>query len=224
MRIPRIKVCGVTRAEDLTVLTEAGVDSVGFNFVACSPRCLDLALARELCRLAGESGLQRVAVVMDLAGDELTELLSAVDVDFIQLHGSELPEIAAACMGLPIIKAISWSGRPEESALVEAWMAATSTHASGESALAAWLVDAYAPQMGGGTGRTADWQRLRPRPLQFGQVPLILAGGLQPHNVAAAILATGADGVDTASGVEVSPGVKSAELVRQFASAVDAAL
>ena len=214
LKFPRIKVCGVRHMADLELLAESGVDSVGFNFVAHSPRYVAPPHAVELVARARELGLLCVAVVMDLPADQLAALLDRVAVDLVQLHGSEQPKVASACGGKPILKVTSWSGRAEERALVEAWR-----QIEPEGQLCGWLVDAYAPVAGGGTGRVARWDLLHPRPAIFGGLPLILAGGLVPDNVAAAIGATHADGVDTASGVEVSPGVKSPELVRAFASA-----
>lgn len=214
LKFPRIKVCGVRHLADLDVLAEFGVDSVGLNFVARSPRYVEPARAVELTARAHELGLQCVAVVMDLPANQLTELLQSVSIDWVQLHGVEQPEIASACGGRPILKVTSWSGRAEERELVQAWRRLEPT-----GQLRGWLVDAYAPAAGGGTGRIARWDLLHPRPAIFGSLPLMLAGGLVPDNVAAAIAATGADGVDTASGVELSPGVKSAERVNAFAAA-----
>ncbi len=208
----RTKICGVRRSEDLELLAMAGVDAVGFNFVAHSQRYLAPQLANELSIRAADLGLVRVAVVMDPSQQDLDELLSKVQVDWVQFHGHESPSIVSVCHGLPILKATSWSGRAEERELVTAWRPEAET-----GHLAAWLIDAYAPVAGGGTGQTASWELLVPRPAIFGKLPLILAGGLNPNNVAEAILASGADGVDTASGVELAPGIKSAELVTRFA-------
>jgi phosphoribosylanthranilate isomerase len=223
MRIPKVKVCGVTRMVDLDLLAGEGVDTVGFNFVASSPRAIDPVRAGDLCARAGELNLLRVAVVMNLSELAMRDLLGQIDVDLVQLHGGELPGVARYCAGLPIIRATSWSGRSQESELVAAWnIAADESKSSGEaetkSELAAWLVDAYAPAQGGGTGRVARWDLLFPRPRPLSSRPLILAGGLTPKNVTAAITATVPHGVDTASGVETSPGVKDIQLVREFAS------
>lgn len=217
--VPRIKVCGVRQAADLELLASAGVDSVGLNFVPSSPRYVNPARAAELSARAAELGLLRVAVVMDLSAHDLHTLLSQVDVDWVQLHGSEPPEIATACNGLPILKVTSWTGRADELERVTSW---SQLEPSGQ--LRAWLVDAYAPAAGGGTGKIARWDLLQPRPAAFGTLPLILAGGLVPGNVAAAVAATAADGVDTASGVELAPGLKAPELVAAFAAAADVAL
>lgn len=214
VKVPRIKVCGVRHVADLEVLAESGVDSVGLNFVAHSPRYVEPTRAAELVSRAQELGLMCVAVVMNLPASQLAHLLDQVAVDWVQLHGVEQPEIATACGGRPILKVTSWSGRAEESELVQSWQPLQHT-----GQLGGWLVDAYAPAAGGGTGRVARWDLLQPRPKVFGSLPLLLAGGLVPSNVGAAISATRADGVDTASGVELSPGTKSPELVSAFANA-----
>ena len=201
------------------MLVNTGVDSVGINFVPNSLRYVEPARAVELSARAAELGLLRVAVVMNLSAAKLRKLLTEVEVDWVQLHGSEPPAIADACGGLPILKVTSWTGRPQESELVSAWL-----RLANPGPLRAWLVDAYAPAVGGGTGRVARWDLLRPRSAAFGNLPLILAGGLTPRNVAEAISASAADGVDTASGVELAPGLKSPDLVRAFASAAARAL
>lgn len=219
---PRIKVCGVTQIEDLSVLAAAGVDTVGFNFVAHSPRVvLDRGRAKALCARAAELNLLRVAVVMDPQSEWLLELLADVDVDLVQLHGQESPAIIEYCNGLPVLKATSWSERAQERQLVQAWQQlANGEHPHGRPAASqfrGWLVDAFAPQQGGGTGRTARWELLKPTPPEFAGLPIILAGGLNPANVAQAITATAVAAVDTASGVEKQPGIKDPQLVEQFA-------
>ncbi len=211
--IPRIKVCGVTLPSDLDMLANAGVDTVGLNFVERSPRFITRQQGKELSLRAAELGIQRVAVTMNLTAGELSDLLSQVEVDFVQLHGQERPELTEACRGIPVIKATSWTGRIEEHELVTAWQSKVVTRE-----LVAWLVDAYAPAAGGGTGRMACWELLQPRPNALQGLPMILAGGLNPENVAHAVKTTMADGVDTASGVELRPGIKSPQLVQQFAN------
>ncbi len=226
--IPRLKVCGVTRAADLELLASAGVDSVGINLVSASPRSVDVARAQQLCARAAELQLCRVVVVMNPTAAELDALLDQLDMDFVQLHGGETPALLdatrhfAAGSGPGIIKAVSWSGRDEEAALVDAWLR-TLDAGPQRPRLAAFLVDAYAPQVGGGSGRTARWDLLTPRPPALTRVPLLLAGGLTAENVGQAIAQVAPDGVDTASGVEVSPGVKDPHKVRRFASTAEAA-
>lgn len=210
-RCPQIKVCGVTLLSDLQPLSAAHVDTIGLNFVPQSPRYVTPELGQALSLKARQLGLLRVAVLMNPTPIELQALLDKVDIDYVQLHGRESPDLAAVCCAIPIIKATSWSGLPEEDKLVRQWRPLAEA-----GRLAAWLVDAYAPQVGGGTGKVACWDKLNPRPSELGDLPLILAGGLKPGNVIEAIEMAAPEGVDTASGVESSPGVKSAELTRKF--------
>jgi phosphoribosylanthranilate isomerase len=209
--LPRIKVCGVTLLSDLDFIAAASVDSVGLNFVSRSRRCLSLDVASRLSHRAAELGLVRVAVVMDPTVQELQTLLDTVPIDFVQFHGRESPDLADACCGLPVIKATSWTGRDDERDLVRRWQPRADT-----GQLVAWLVDAHNPVAGGGTGQTAQWDLLNPRPQELSHLPLILAGGLRPDNVAVAVETVAPDGIDAASGVEISPGMKSAKLVKEF--------
>jgi phosphoribosylanthranilate isomerase len=219
---PRIKICGLTRAQDLELLASTSADTVGINLVPTSPRRVSLETANELVGLTHALGLRATAVLMNPTRQLLQEVLDGADWDFVQLHGQETPELLETLGSLPIIKAISWSGRPEEAQLASLWsdwgrqQKARPCGIPTRQALAGYLVDAYAPTVGGGTGKTADWSQLSPRPEPLRTYPLILAGGLTPFNVRQAILATKCSGVDVASGVESAAGLKSAELALEF--------
>ena len=217
MNIPfRIKICGVKRAADLNWLSDSGADAVGLNFVRTSIRSLKVDPGREMAKHATSLGLKTVAVLMNPNADELRKFAAAVPVDFIQLHGEELPELLKDLPDVAVIKAISWSGRREEKNLARQWL---ESDVAQRGQLRGFLVDAFAPGVGGGTGRTARWDLLTPRPSCFGDLPILLAGGLTPANVAEAILTTHCAGVDTASGVESSPGCKDEALVSDFVDA-----
>ena len=214
MTIPfQIKICGVKRAADLAWLADSGADAVGLNFVRTSVRSLKVDPGREMVKQANGLGLKTVAVLMNPTAAELRKFLSSMPVDFIQLHGDEQPELLNDLPEVAIIKAISWSGRREEKQLARQWL---DSEICARGQLRAFLVDAFAPGVGGGTGRTARWDLLTPRPTCFGEIPILLAGGLTPANVAEAIIATHCTGVDTASGVESSPGCKDESLVSDF--------
>lgn len=210
----KIKICGVTRAVDLAVISAAGADAIGINLVASSPRCVALHHARYLTDLASDYGLRTFVVVMNPTCEQLAEIVDRVEPDGVQLHGQELPTIVSDKFDVPIIKALSWSGRSEETELASAWLAANLP-----TAALSFLVDAYAPGVGGGTGRVAKWDLLTPRPAMLDRLPMLLAGGLTATNVSQAISATACDGVDAASGVETSPGVKDAKQVEAFVNA-----
>lgn len=219
----RIKICGVTRQEDIDAIHAAGADAVGINLVPGSPRCVTAETARVLAERARGLGLSVVIVAMDPSAEQLAALTEVIRPDAIQLHGHELPALLARpdnhpLSKLPIVKALSWTGRAEEADLARAWLA----HAS--HAPVSLLVDAYAPGIGGGTGKVARWDLLQPRPIELAGLPLLLAGGLTPANVAEAIATTDCAGVDTASGVESSPGIKDAERITAFVTAARRAL
>lgn len=214
----RIKICGVKRAADLAWLADCGADAVGLNFVRTSVRSLKIDPGREMVKQAQGLGLKTVAVLMNPTGDELRKFLSTVPVDFIQLHGEELPDLLDDTPDIPVIKAVSWSGRREEKHLARQWL---ESDVASRGQLRGYLVDAFAPGVGGGTGRTARWDLLTTRPACFGDIPILLAGGLTPSNVAEAIRTTHCAGVDTASGVESSPGCKDEALVGEFVRAAN---
>lgn len=207
----RIKICGVTQVADIEVIASSRCDAIGLNFAPSSPRCLSVERAIELSR-AASGRLTRVGVFMNPTFVELGRIVDEIDLDAVQLHGQESPQLLDACRGLSVVKALAWNGTAEQSELCRRWRAAAGKQ------LGAFLIDAHAPGVGGGTGRIANWSLLVPRPQEFLGLPLLLAGGLKPANVAEAIRATHCDGVDTASGVEIQPGFKEANLVREFAS------
>lgn len=206
----KVKVCGVTRSTDLSLLEQACVDAVGINLVPTSPRYVEPVRAESLARQARALGLQTVAVMMNPTAVEVAGLWASCVFDWLQLHGQESPALTNDLPQRCVIKALSWSGRSEELQLAEQWRSCPQ--------LAAFLVDAYAPDVGGGSGRTARWDLLVPRPAVFADHPLILAGGLTADNVVQAVITTSCTGVDTASGVEQSPGVKDRDKLERFAS------
>lgn len=214
----KVKICGITRQEDVDATYAAGADAIGINLVPTSPRCVDTQTACQLAAQARALGLRVVIVVMNPTVQELENLAEAIRPDAIQLHGHEFPSLltdspSERLANIPIVKALSWTGRVEEAEIAQAWMAKAS------QVPVALLVDAYAPGVGGGTGKVARWDLLHPRPAALAGLPLLLAGGLTPANVAQAIAATGCAGVDTASGVESSPGIKDADRIREFVQA-----
>ncbi len=215
---PLIKICGVTRMEDVESVAASKANAIGLNFVEGSPRCVSEQQAQELSGLARERKLCIFAIVRNMPADDLRRLLDRIDTDWVQLHGHEQPGILTACDGFGVIKALSWSGRAEEAGMANAWQSALQkANLIGERSRG-FLVDAYAPAEGGGTGRRARWDLLWPRPDCLQGLPLLLAGGLNPQNVAQAIQQTRCHGVDTASGVETAPGIKSKAMIEDFAA------
>jgi phosphoribosylanthranilate isomerase len=200
-----VKVCGITNLEDALAAVEAGADMLGFNFYARSPRRVAPAGAREIIERL-PAGVECVGVfVNEPTPAEVLEMARESGVSAAQLHGDETPEFCRALRGLKTVKALRvGKGYGVESAA-----------GFGTDAV---LLDAYAPDAFGGTGRTFDWALARATREVVGR--LFLAGGLKAENVAAAIESVGPYAVDVCSGVETSPGSKSPRLMRDFVAAV----
>ncbi len=197
----RVKICGVTKAEDALACLEMGADALGFNFYPKSPRHLDLETARDLCAKLPPFGL-RVGVFVDSEFEEIMEAVKTVRLDTVQLHGNEPPEIAEDLLesGLRVWKAI----RVENMESLIPYE---------DYPCDALVLDAFDPKTPGGTGKPFDWRILSqwkaPR-------PWILSGGLNPDNVTEALENLTPSGVDVASGVESAPGKKDPDMVRAF--------
>ncbi|HEX8557275.1 MAG TPA: phosphoribosylanthranilate isomerase [Pyrinomonadaceae bacterium] len=201
----RVKVCGVTNLEDALAALEAGAGMLGFNFYARSPRCVSPAEARRVVERLPE-GVECVGVfVNEPSPEEVERVAGESGVGAVQLHGDETPEFCRALRGLKTIKALR-VGPGYDVASAAAYPAD------------AVLLDAYVAGEFGGTGRTFDWSLAR---RTRDAVPrLLLAGGLRPENVAAAVAAVRPYAVDVCSGVETTPGRKSHALIRLFVERV----
>jgi phosphoribosylanthranilate isomerase len=192
-----VKVCGVTTPADADGCVVRGVDWLGLNFVPSSPRCIDIATARAIAdAVLGRALL--VGVIVDRVEAEILELVREARLDALQLHGDEPPDVVRRLV--PYAYKALRVGGPEDVARANDY----------EGLI---LVDAKGPGALGGTGRTVDFalaaELSRAR-------PILLAGGLRPSNVAAAVRAVRPWGVDVASGVERSPGVKDLDAVKAF--------
>jgi phosphoribosylanthranilate isomerase len=205
MRRLFVKVCGVTSPEDGVAAAEAGADAVGLVFWPESSRAVTPDRARAISD-ALPPFVVRVGVFVDAGREEMARVAEAVGLDILQLHGGEEPDVFS---GLPrrALKAVRVEdGFVPEDALRYEGMAA------------GLLLDASARSAPGGTGRTFEWSLARGvrERARF----LVLAGGLTPSNVAAAIRAVRPHGVDVSSGVESAPGRKDPERVKAFLDAV----
>ena len=206
----RVKICGLREAGHVEAAARAGAAYVGFVFFAPSPRHLRLADAAALA-LVVPAGVVKVALTVNASDAELDAITGAVPLDMLQLHGTESParvtEVKAR-YGLPVMKAVGVSERADLAALDDYQHVADQI-----------LVDAKPPKgavLPGGNGLAFDWTLLLGR---VWRRPWMLAGGLTPANVALAVRSTNARQVDVSSGVEIAPGVKDAELIRDFIAA-----
>lgn len=199
----RIKFCGMTRAEDLAVAAELGVDAIGLIFAARSPRRVELSQAIQL-RRALPPFVAVVALCMDNPPAEVRAIASTLRPALIQFHGRELATDCVGC-GLPYLKAVPMGGGIEPGRLIAAHPRA-----------AGFVFDAHALGEAGGSGQVFDWSQL---PLCPGQAR-VLAGGLTPDNVYAAVRQARPYAVDVASGIESEPGVKAREQMQRFVAEV----
>lgn len=212
----KVKICGLKNEAALEAALDAGADYVGFVFYLPSPRSLSPQEAGRLAKLA-RGRARVVALVVDPDDALLDEVVRVVEPDLLQLHGKEEPERAAeikAKYGLPVMKAISVETRADADRALDY---------QGVSDL--FLFDAKPPRgmsgaLPGGNGISFDWRALEGIK---GRLRLLLSGGLNPRNVAEAIRLTSPEGVDVSSGVEVRPGEKDPELIREFLKAAKGA-
>jgi phosphoribosylanthranilate isomerase len=198
----KIKFCGFTRGEDIRAAVELGVDAIGLNF-ARGPRKIEATQAAQLVR-----GIPPfiTAVALFVDADEITIMTTMRETrcTAIQLHGQESPELAARLRTrFQVIKAFAIND------------AASLASVHGYPA-DAYFLDAAVPGLAGGSGVAWDHHLLRGVTFER---PVLLAGGLNPDSVAAAITATKPYGVDVASGIESAPGIKDAKRMADFIAA-----
>jgi phosphoribosylanthranilate isomerase len=202
----RIKICGLTRPEDAAAAVAAGADAVG---VVLAPSKRQVTLEQAARVLADVPPfVARVGVFVDPTSDQVSEAVRALGLTAVQLHGDESPGFCAAAP-VPAIKAVK-VGTTFAPEMVEPF----------RDSAAAVLLDTLVTGTSGGTGKAFDWHTITALP---GWAPLMLAGGLDPANVADAIRLLHPYAVDVSSGVEDAPGIKNPILIRSFVAAVRAA-
>lgn len=197
------KICGVQSLDQAEAIIDLGVDALGFNFYPKSKRYLDPEEADWLSKLSGKT--VRIGVFVNANVELICTLLDHDQLDWAQLHGDESPQFVRNLQdeGWPVFKAL---GVKDASSLDQA------AEYSGPL-----LLDAYAPTEYGGSGETMDWRLGAEAVERFPEREIILAGGLNPDNVASAIKQVRPLAVDVASGVEGdTPGEKDIDLCRQF--------
>lgn len=205
----RAKICGLTTPEAVAAAAEAGAAYIGFVFFPKSPRNISVAEA-EVLALSVPPDIVKVALTVN-ADDALIDEIAGLPIDMFQLHGAETPERVAevkARTGLPVMKAIGVADAADLGRIADYDGVADQI-----------LVDAKPPKGGevpGGNGLAFDWRLIEGREWK---TPWMLAGGLDPANIAAATRLTGAAQVDVSSGVESAPGVKDIEKIRAFMNA-----
>lgn len=204
----RAKICGITRVKDVHAVANAGCDAIGFVFYPPSPRHVTLEQAEILIR-AVPAYVQAVGLFVNSHADEIQAILNKVPLDILQFHGDETPEQCQAIaqqVGRRWYKAIQVQPDLDVIAEIQRYQNA------GASAV---LLDAWHPDLKGGTGHSFDWDTFPKL-----NIPLILAGGLNPDNIEQAILTTQAYAVDVSGGVESAKGIKDQQLIERFMQGV----
>ena len=207
-----VKICGLRDPDMVTAAVSAGARYVGLVFYPPSPRSVGAGVAAQLSRLV-PTGVRVVGLFVEPTDDELDHIVRQVPLDLLQLHGSEAPARVAeikARFGIPVIKAVRVATTED---LVEV--------PSFEAVADLLLFDAKPPPnvtaLPGGNGIPFDWSILAGGRWRR---PWMLSGGLNADNVTEALAATGAPALDVSSGVELRPGVKDADMIRTFMTAV----
>jgi phosphoribosylanthranilate isomerase len=207
MNAVRVKICGITRKEDLNAAAAAGADAVGFVVgVASSPRNIALEKAEKLIRQVPPF-VKSVLVTVPRSIDEF-EVYEKLNSDAIQIHGEKLHAAASVRLKVPNTLLIG---------AVNAQLANTPDAVSTAAKLFdAVLLDSFAEGRYGGTGIVHDWELSKRVKHVIHPKPLILAGGLNPDNVAEAVRTVEPYAVDVSSGVEQQPGIKSHQKIVEF--------
>ncbi len=199
----RIKICGIKSVDDALLISQCGADSIGLNFHRHSPRYVELDIAAEI-RQKIPAFVTVTALFMDDSSALIKQVIEQVKPDCLQFHGEETAEFCES-WNLPYIKAIPMGSISDANDFARAYPTAQG-----------FLLDSNVTGRQGGSGDTFDWSKI---PSTF-QYPLILAGGLNPQNVAEAISQVHPWAVDVSSGVEQIKAVKDPDLIRQFCKEV----
>ena len=200
----KVKICGITNAQDALWAANLGVDFIGLNFFGQSPRKVSVKHAKDLMSQIPPF-VTVVGLFVDEPGESVAKIVKSLSLKMVQFHGQEPPDYCAEAMalGVKVIKALRLQKALEPSDL-----------APYEHAVDYFLFDSYSPDMAGGVGEAFNWDWLAAAaPLTK---PWFLAGGLTPENVREAIKKTNAPMVDVCSGVERAPTRKDYESMKKF--------
>jgi phosphoribosylanthranilate isomerase len=198
----KVKVCGIKRLEDAVLAVELGADFIGLNFWPGTKRVLELKDAQKIAQ-AIKGRAEIVGVFVNQPLEQVKELAKAVGLDWVQLHGEETPEYCGQ-IPVPLIKALRL-GSKDDLNIMDSYRKVV------------WLIDSKTKGYGG-SGISPNWALAQKAKAKAGEI--ILAGGLNPENIAAAITTIQPWAVDVASGVETSPGVKDAEKLKKIFEAI----
>lgn len=200
----RVKICGLTQEKDIRATVIAGADAIGLVFYPPSPRAVSLEQAVTLVKHI-PAYVQVVGLFVNASFDEIANICRQVPIDILQFHGDESPE---QCQNIAQKLSRRWYKAIQVKEGLDIIHEINQYKNAGASAV---LLDAYHPDLKGGTGHSFDWTTF-PK----ADIPLILAGGLNPENVADAIALTQPYAVDVSGGVEQAKGIKDSEKIQKF--------
>ncbi len=192
----RVKICGITCVDDALSAASLGVDALGLVFYAKSPRHVTFDQAQIICD-ALPAFVSRVALFLNPESSLVNQVLSRANIDCLQFHGTETAEFCES-FSKPYIKALGIAGINDVDASIDQYSSAGSV-----------LLDSHRAGEAGGSGEVFDWTSIS----QANRHKIILAGGLNPNNIADAIKQVRPYAVDLSSGVEMSPGKKDSQLM-----------
>ena len=205
----RIKMCGTTTLQDAQAAVDLGVDALGFIFADKSPRAIKPATALEIVSHIPPF-VGKIGVFVNKAQKEIEEIIHYLGLTGVQLHGDEDPgfcrNMARSVPSCAVLKAFRIGPRTQKEDI-----------APYNGVVQGFVLDSFVKNQEGGTGHTFDWSILKKLDLQK---PFLLAGGLNPDNIAEALERVAPFGVDVNSGVEDVPGRKNHELLRRFVDGV----
>jgi phosphoribosylanthranilate isomerase len=202
----QIKICGITIVEDALACAAMGADALGLVFYPRSPRYVSLGQAAEICSVLPPS-TAKVGVFVNESYEKILQTASACRLSAVQLHGQESPELVEklAKHDFNIIKCLYLQGSP------------STNDTKNYNNVDSFLVECSAGKLPGGNAMTWDWSAAKKISKNH---PTVIAGGLSPENVSEAINASYPDAVDVSSGVELFPGRKDRNMIREFINAV----
>lgn len=207
----RAKICGITRPQDIQAAVEAGADAIGLVFYGPSPRNVSIELAKQLAQHIPPY-INIVGLFVNASAEEVAQVLEDVPLDILQFHGDETAE---QCQQIAQYNKRRWYKAIQIKPDLDNSEIITTIRQYQQAGASAMLLDAWHPELKGGTGHSFDWA-------QFPKldIPLILAGGLKPENIEEAIQTTQAYAVDVSGGVESAKGIKDQQLIEKFMQGV----
>jgi phosphoribosylanthranilate isomerase len=197
--IVKLKICGITNLPDAIAATEAGADYLGFIFHPASPRYITPSAAKAIIQKLPRH-IMKVGVFVNLPADEIIQIMQDLTLDIAQLHGEESPNYAGIIGCERVWKAMALNSSADINSAIN-------------FPASAILADAITPEQRGGSGKKCDWQQAAKL---AEQVKLVLAGGINPENIAAAITTVKPFAIDVCSGVEATPGIKDHHKIYQL--------